>query len=509
MGSRTYHSIRNTLFGAVDAVLSQLVPFVIRTIMIHTLGPEYLGLSNLFASVFTVLGLAELGIGSAMTYALYKPVAEDDRVTISALMALYRRIYGIIGTVIGTAGLALIPVLPSLVKSDLPAELNLYVVYLLSLSQTVFSYFFGAYKQALATAFQRNEINSIADILVRIVLYSVAITGLLTTRNYYLYASLFPIATVAKNLILSRAADRYYGEYLCGGRVSRKLLLDISRKVLALMGHKVGWVISSSIDNLSISAFLGLTVIAVYGNYHYVVKSLCALVGMLAGGISASIGNSIVLESPKKNYGDFVTFHFLYMAVVGVCCACLAALYQHFIRMFFGAEYLFGMDMVVLFTVYFFIRNIRVVPTTYKDAAGAWAEDALKPYVESFVNLTLNLVLVQILGVQGILIATIVSVLFVAFPWECAVLLKKVFHVSCLPFFARFAYYSLATAAACCIGCRVCQYLPPVGLGAFFVKGVVCALTAAAVLLIAYLPLPEFRSAARFLRKLVRKGRNR
>ena len=155
MGNRTRNSIRNIFFATVDRLVTLLVPFVIRTIMIKTLGPEYLGLSNLFASILTVLSLAELGVGSAMVYAMYRPVAEDDKTAISALLKLYRTIYRFIGGFILTVGLALMPFLRSLINGDIPAELNLYIVYLLSLAQTVFSYFFGAYKSSLLTAMQR------------------------------------------------------------------------------------------------------------------------------------------------------------------------------------------------------------------------------------------------------------------------------------------------------------------------------------------------------------------
>lgn len=505
MGNRTRNSIRNIFFATVDRLVTLLVPFVIRTIMIKTLGPEYLGLSNLFASILTVLSLAELGVGSAMVYAMYRPVAEDDKTAISALLKLYRTIYRFIGGFILTVGLALMPFLRSLINGDIPAELNLYIVYLLSLAQTVFSYFFGAYKSSLLTAMQREDINSSASTISHTVVYVCAIVGLLTTRNYYLYAALFPIGTVMENLIRSYVVDKHYGEYLCFGRVSRKTQITISRKVLALIGHKVGWVVSGSIDTLCISASLGLSMIAVYGNYNYIANSLFMLLVPLNGGIRASVGNSLVLEDTQKNYRDFITFNFLYMLLTSVCCACLVALYQHFIRMWVGAEYLMGFDMVILFTAYFYVRNSRQTVVTYKDAAGVWEEDALNPYAEGLVNLVLSIVLVRVMGIQGVILATIISVLFVALPWQSILVLKKVFHVKCDAYIARYAYYTLATVAACFAGYRVCGLFPDTGIAAFLIKGVVCAAVAAGVLIVAYLPLPEFKSAVALGFKVIRK----
>lgn len=505
MGNRTRNSIRNIIFGTVDRLVTMLVPFVIRTIMMKTLGMEYLGLSNLFASVLTVLSLAELGVGSAMVYAMYRPVAEENKTAISALLNLYRKIYTLIGTFILVAGVALMPFLRRLIKDGIPPDLNLYIVYLLSLAQTVFSYFFGAYKASLLTAMQREDINSNASTLSHTVVYVCAIVGLLTTRNYYLYAALFPLGTILQNLIRSYFADKYFGEYLPCGRIDRKTGIDMFRKVLALIGHKLGWVISSSIDTLCVSAYLGLTMIAIYGNYQYIVNSLYMLLVLLCGGIIASVGNSLVLEDTRKNYQDFLTFNFLYMLITGVCCACLVALYQHFIRLWAGESNLFGFEMVILFTVYFFVKNSRQLLTTYKDAAGLWEEDALKPYAEGLTNLVLSVALAKVMGAAGIVIATIVSMLFVALPWECAIVMKKVFHVRLGSFVARYFYYALATAVACFAGYRVCALIPGTGIPAFVVKGVVCAMVALAVFTAAYLPLPECKSAVALGFKVIRK----
>lgn len=505
MGNRTRNSIRNIFFGAVERLITMLVPFVIRTIMIKVMGPEYLGLGNLFASVLTVLSLAELGVGSAMVYAMYRPVAEDNKTAIAALLNLYRKIYTLIGSFILVAGLLLMPFLRSLIHGELPEGLNLYIVYLLSLSQTVFSYFFGAYKASLLTAMQRDDINWNASTIAHIATYVCAIVGLLTTKNYYLYASLFPLGTILQNRIRSRYVDKYYGEYLCYGRIDRKTGTDIFRKVLALIGHKLGRVISGSIDTLCISAYLGLTMIAIYGNYQYIVNCLYTLVVLLCGGIRASVGNSLILENREKNYRDFLALNFLYSLITGVCCACLVALYQHFIRMWVGESYLFGFDMVILFTVYFYVRNSRQLLSTYKDAAGLWEEDALKPYAEGLVNLVLSVALAKVMGVAGIVIATIVSMLFVAMPWECVIVMRKVFHVRVRAYALRYLYYTLATAAACYAGYRVCALLPDTGILMFLVKGVLCAAVAFAVMAVAYLPLPEFKSAVALGCKVIRR----
>ena len=112
--------------------------------MIYFMGVEYLGLNSLFTSVLSVLNLAELGVGSAMVYAMYKPIAEDDTEKICALMRLYRTYYRVIGGVIAVAGLIVLPFIPKLISEDslasLPPEINVYVLYALNLAGTVLTY---------------------------------------------------------------------------------------------------------------------------------------------------------------------------------------------------------------------------------------------------------------------------------------------------------------------------------------------------------------------------------
>lgn len=505
MGDRTHNSIRNIVFGGINKLVILLAPFVTRTILIKTLGAEYLGISSLFQSVLSVLSLAELGVGSAMVYAMYQPIARDDKAQVAALLNLYRDVYRMIGCVILAAGLALMPVLPRLIHGSLPAGLNLYVVYLLSLANSVISYFFFAYKGSLLTALQRSDIYSNIGTAVSVLLYSAAISGLLLTRNYYLYAMLFPIATLVQNIVCSYVVDHRYGEYLGDNRVDQQTKASIFRNVTAIVGHRVGGVLSGSIDTLSISAFLGLSMVAVYGNYRYVANSLCTILCMLGDAMAASVGNSLVLENQEKNYSDFRIFHFMYMVVNGVCSACLISLYQHFINLWVGSEYLLDRNTVILFSVYFYIRNLRQIGLIYKDSAGLWRNDALKPYAESILNLILNLLLIRMLGVKGVLLASILSILLVAFPWECSVLFRNVFHRGCCSFFLRNAYYTVATVVSCCAGYYACSFLPDTGLSVFFAKGILCAAVSFGVLAVFFLPLPECRQALRFLRNALKK----
>ena len=163
---RTKNASRNIVFGILLKVYQMIVPFIMRTAIIYLLGAQYLGLNSLYASILQVLNLAELGVGSAMVYSMYKPIAEDDHKTICALMALYKKYYTIIGIIILIVGGILTPFIPSLIRMDtVPQDVNVYVLYWLNLGATVLSYWLFAYKNCLLSAYQRTDIISKISIL--------------------------------------------------------------------------------------------------------------------------------------------------------------------------------------------------------------------------------------------------------------------------------------------------------------------------------------------------------
>jgi len=168
---RTKNATRNIIFGILLKVYQMLVPFAMRTAMIYLLGVQYLGLNSLFASVLQVLNLAELGVGSAMVFSMYKPIAEDDTDTICALMRLYKIYYRVIGAVVLILGLILLPFIPKLISGDVPADINVYILYLMNLAATVLSYWLFAYKNSVLQAHQRVDVTSKVMLITETIKY--------------------------------------------------------------------------------------------------------------------------------------------------------------------------------------------------------------------------------------------------------------------------------------------------------------------------------------------------
>ena len=327
---RTKNTLRNIVFGFCYRLLSIILPFISRTAILYILGEQYLGLSSLFTSILSFLSLAELGVGGAMVYSMYKPIAENDTITIRALLNLYCKFYRAIGTVIFVIGLCLTPFLRILIHESLPQNINIYILYLLYLLNAVLSYWLFAYKSAVLQAFQRNDVESKIAMIITPLSYAVMLETLFLTRNYYAYIIWLPIFTTITNVIRLIYVDKNFPGLEPEGEISQELRKSIVKKVKALIGTKLNTVVLNAADNIVIAVFFGLTTIAIYGNYYYIMSSIIGFLGIVYSAMTAGLGNSIAMESVEKNYRDFMKFSFMNSWLVGWFTICLICLYQPF-----------------------------------------------------------------------------------------------------------------------------------------------------------------------------------
>jgi O-antigen/teichoic acid export membrane protein len=292
-----------------------LMPFLSRTALIYVLGMEYVGLNSLVQSILQVLNLADLGIGTAVVYALYEPVAQGDTDAIRALMNYYRRVYRAIGCVIAVLGLALLPFLRLLIKGEPPQDVNLAILYLVYLANTVVSYLLFAYKQALPTAMQRVDVVSNVNSVTNIVLNVAQVLVLLLWKSYYAYLVVLPLSTVVNNLLMSWHVDHTYPDLRPAGQITTEQRASIRKRVAGLTIQRVCAVTRNSLDSVFLSAFIGLTVTAVYNNYLMVMGALTGILGVVSTAILPTVGNSIVTESREKNYADMRQMNYVYLLI--------------------------------------------------------------------------------------------------------------------------------------------------------------------------------------------------
>lgn len=502
---RTKNATRNIIFGVILKAYQIIVPFFMRTAMIYLMGVQYLGLNSLFTSILQVLNLAELGVGSAMIYSMYKPIAEDDNATICALMKLYKTYYRIIGLVIAVIGCALTPFIPKLISGDVPDNLNIYLLYLLNLGATVLSYWLYAYKNCILQAHQRVDIVSKVSLVTSTIQYALQLLVLWLFKDYYLYVIVLLATQALTNIATAMCADRIYPQFKPKGQIATEEKKAINNRIKDLFTSKIGGIIYDSADTIVISSFLGLTALAIYQNYFYILNAITGLITVVFSACTAGIGNSIVVETKGKNYKDLNKFTFIICWGAGFCAVCLLCLYQPFMELWVGKDLMLSSSAVICFVVYFFVRQLNSLFNTYKDASGMWHEDRFRPLVAALTNLALNLILVQFIGLYGILISTVLAIVCVGMPWLLHNLFTVIFEKKYLVgYLKNLLYYCFIILISCTITYFICTKVNAGLITTLVIRGAICVVLPNLIYLFAYYKRIEFTDSLLLVNKMTK-----
>lgn len=495
---------RNVVFGVGLKIYQIFLPFLFRGIIVYTLGVEYLGLNSLFTSVLQVLNLAELGVGSAMVFSMYRPIAEDDEAKICALMHLYKLYYRAIGAVILVLGLLLTPFIPKLINGTVPNDINVYVLYIMNLLATVLSYWLFAYRNSVLQAHQRLDVGSKLTVITDTIKYLLQLAALFLCANYYLYVLAILFTQVLNNILTAVAAKRMYPRYNPSGRLSKEETRAINHRIKDLFTSKLGGVIVNSADTIVISAFIGLEVLAIYQNYFYIVNAIMSFIAILNSSVLAGIGNSMIVRSKKENYKEFRLFVFGEAWILAYCACCFSTMFQPFMTMWMGKNLLLDYPIVILLCVYFIGYEYVMLLSVYKDAGGIWHEDRFRPLISGIANLILNIVLVQFIGLYGIILSTIISVFGISAPWITRNVYKLIFKDENLSEFIRaiIKYICVLAVAMFCVNfiCNMIQYDTLIALIA---KLFITTVVSNGLLLVAYIKNPKLKAAYEMICKRI------
>lgn len=495
---KTKNAVKGVVSGFIFKIISILFPFFIRTVILYKLGVDYVGLSGLFNAILNVLNLAELGFSTAVVFSMYKPIAEDDKDSIRALLNAYKKIYRTIGIIVLVAGVAVMPFLKFLINGGYPADINLYLLFSIYLANTVIGYFFFAYKSSLMVAHQRNDVNNNIYSVVNILMYVAQIVVLFVFSNYYIYAIFIPISTLCFNLLVGYFSKKMYPEYFCAGKISEEQKKEIKTKVSALMIHKIGAVVQSSIDSIAISVFLGVTVLGIYNNYMYIATAIQGFITVIFQSITAGIGNYVNKESVENNYSLFKKVFFVNALIVSFCSVCLLVLYQPFMNLWMklskdGAGLMLEFKVVIALVVLFYVNNIRSACGTYREAIGTWDKDKIRPLCISIVNLIGTLISAYYNSLFGIVLSTIVAYLAVSLYWETKILFKYYFNKSCKNYFLKMLMYSIICLLIAILTYYICSLISLTGIIGFVIKVAVCVGVCSVLLLLSYFWQDDFK----------------
>lgn len=505
--SRINNSIRNTIYALAGQFFAIVISFLSRMIFIQTLGSEYLGINGLFSNILSILSFAELGIGTAITYSLYKPLAQNDSYTVKALMHIYKRWYTYIGLFIALIGLIITPFLSFFIK-DIPEIPHLELIFLMFVSNSAISYFFS-YKRSLIIADQKRYITTIYRYSFYFVLNILQIAILVTTRDFIVFLTLQILSTLFENVLISKKANKLYPyiKELSNERLNLELKNSIKRNVKAMMSHKVGSIVVNGTNNLLLAKLFGVVVVGLYSNYLLIINALNIMFSMFFQGITASIGNLGVTESEDKSNFIFNCLNLMGFWIYGFSSISLFFLFNPFIELWLGDSYKLSTMVVSIIVINFFLTGMRKSVLTFRDALGLYWYDRHKPIFEALINIIVSLILAYQFGMIGIFIGTTISTLTTCFWVEPYILYKYGFNKSAKPYFKSYLIYILVIllAGGLTLSIKV-ALISNVGSGTYLIAMIMtCIIIPNSVFFIAFRKSEEFRYLSQIAFKLVRR----
>lgn len=410
---RTANSIKNIIFSLLLSVTTLIFGFVAQSIFIKTLGIEYTGLNGVFTSIISVLSIAELGIGSAIIYHLYKPIYENNIEEIKTLMNFYKKAYRLIAIVVFTLGIVILPFISFFMKVSLIKE-NIYILFFLYIVDASSSYLL-AYKRSIIYANQKNRIIDFIHLIYVILLNSLQILILICTRNFLFYLFIKIFFRILENIVISKIANHLY-PYLKENKDINKISIQTRNEIIKMVKgqlfHQIGGTIVSSTDTMIISTFLSLKFAGIYSNYVMITTAAHTILSQIFTALTASIGNLLVEENTEKSYFYFKLINHINFLLYSLASIGLFFCINIFIDLWLGSnKFLLPKLWVLFFSFNFFLQGMRKTIQIFAIAAGICYENRYVPILESIINLIASITLVFNYGMNGVTIGTVISTL--------------------------------------------------------------------------------------------------
>lgn len=457
-------------------LVTTIFPFLIRSLMVRKWGLEYVGINGLFTSILQVLNISELGMGSAILYSMYKPMAEHDIPMVNALLNLYRKIYRNLGIGILIAGMTLLPFLQFLIHGEYPSDIDIYIVYVIQLINTVIGYVVCYHWGVILQADRKVGISYKIGAVVTGIMYVLQMLVIYSSHNFYLYSLLLPVTSLILNSVKGAYIQRKYPYIHCEGKVDRSFIMDFYKRVFAMALSKIRTTIRNSIDSIVISANMGLVLLAQYQNYYQVMLVPMLLVGIAKGAVLPEFGVSVATDSQENNYHLFELYSFANNWFSTWCTVCLLCLGQNFMCLWVGAENKLSDFVIILMCIYFYIHSISDNATMIREATGVWWIGKEGAVIESLLNLLLDILFVRYWGIQGVLIATILALVCINLPFEYLSIFKGYFKIDVRQYFFKQVLYLANGIFVCGITYMVCRRFPLSNFKALMAEAGICIL---------------------------------
>lgn len=508
--TRTEYSILNIATGLGGYAINTVIGLICRMVFTRTLSAEYLGVSGLFTNILSMLSLAELGIGSAIVYALYKPLAEDDQDKIASLMQFYGKCYQIIGVVVAAIGVILIPFLEGLIKEQPAIKESLYLIYVIYLFNTASTYFFS-YRSSLIMAAQQNYIVTGISYIATTVQSLCQIIWLVTTHEYLGYLIIQSIGILVYNIIISYIAKQKF-PYIVGKKIKpleKEERRGLIRNVQALVIWKLSGLLVNSTDNIIITYFSGLATVGLSSNYTLLSSTLNTLLNQLFNGVTASVGNLNAIESREKKLSMFYTLNLANFWMFGWAAIGIVVVSTDIVHLMFGSNYVLSISIPFVIALNFYMVGMQNIVWTFKNTMGIFRPGRYLLIITAAINLICSLWLGKLWGLFGILFATAISRTLTNIWYDPYAVFKYGLQEKASTYFIRYGLYAFVLTVAGGLSYCICTLFHFSLWINIILKIIVCCIIPNVIFLLCFHRLEEFQYfrnlAIEIIRKIVKR----
>lgn len=513
--TRTENTFLNTVAGLSAKMVNIVTGLVMRTLFIRLLGIEYSGISTLFSDILSTLSLAELGIGSAIVYALFKPVASGDHKKTAALMHYYKRAYQLVAAVVLIAGLAVVPFLDFIVKDVPNVKEDIRLIYILYVINSAVSYLL-IYRSTLLTAHQERRKATVIQIVVSLARVALEAVILLVFKNFLAYLIAGIIITRLQNYLISQMAKKRYPEIdkYPDERLTKQERDELGKNIRAMMLYKISRAIAGGCDSIIITSFFGASWVGMVGNYTIVINRVTAFINQLYNSASPSVGNLVTEDNTDKQHKTFRTMQFLAFWLACFCSVSFIVLFNPFIRIWFGKKYLMPMMLPIALTLYFFLNCLLHPVLTFRNTNGLFVQGKYRPIIMVVLNIALSVLGAYYWQKRGdvvtaivfVKLATSVAQLATAQWFDPWLVYKNVFKKPFIEYLKNFALYIGFTAACVALTYWVGTLLPYINkYWTFFLRIPLCLIIPNAAVILCFGRTQEFKDLIAALKVMLEK----
>ena len=461
MSGRVHKSILNAEVNLVFYFLSLFFAFFSRKIFLDNLSAEFIGLTGTLGNILGYLNLAELGIGSCISFFLYKPLQSGDRQQIQEILSVFGYLYRCIGWFILGAGVVLSLFFPLIFSSAGLGMGIIYFAFYSFLGSSLIGYFIN-YRQILLTADQKNYLVAVYLQSAGIIKTAIQIALAYTYKNVYVWVAIELLFGVLGCIVLNWKINKEYPWLKTDksqGRVLLKKYPGILKNTRLIFIHQIKDFILNRSDELFIFAFVSLKMVAFYGNYVMIVTKISFLFKSMLDSVNAGVGNLVAEGNMKNTLKVFWELMAIRHFVAGLLCFTIYHLIEPFISLWLGPEYILDRNILILLVIYTYISTSRGVVDIYNHSYGLYA-DVWAAWAELVINVSITFTAGYLYGITGILLGKVVSVFLIVIFWKPYYLFSSGFKIPVSVYWSGTLRYYIIFGASFAAGSFAISHIP-------------------------------------------------